>query len=77
MSLQHLWESFFGLCEEPCSITDGMLWQVADREVLMSSPEVQRERSLFFFFKILFIHESQRDRDTGRRRSRLPAGSLS
>ena len=32
----------------------------------------------FFFFKILFIHERQREtgRDMGRRRSRLPAGSL-
>ena len=31
----------------------------------------------FFFFKILFIYswETQRGRDTGRRRSRLPAGS--
>ena len=35
------------------------------------------ETFFFFFFKILFTHESERGRDTGRERSRLLAGSPS
>ena len=47
--------------------------------IVAESPSSNRELmdTFFFFFKILFIHERQRERggDTGRGRSRFPVGS--
>lgn len=65
--------------------TDEVPWEIPGRGINptwgehagMSARDFLADLSVFYFFKILFIHEAhtERGKDTGRGGSRLPTGS--